>query len=254
MATKKKTTAKKKKKTAVKKKRRVSAAAKPKVTKNYLMMILDESGSMQSIQQQAINAFNEQVQTVKKFKNDMEVATSLIVFSDDARVWLDAVSLDKVPELGTGNYIPNGSTAMYDAVGKALETLQKKPDINDPNVTVLVLVISDGEENASKIYNSERISGMVSALTATGRWTFTYAGANQDLTKVAKKLNIPLGNMSTFKSTAGGMSANNALRVNSTRDLYVGYTLGSTQTNAFYNADNAGLKKQVKEDDTKTTP
>lgn len=123
MATKKKTTAKKKKKTAVKKKRRVSAAAKPKVTKNYLMMILDESGSMQSIQQQAINAFNEQVQTVKKFKNDMEVATSLIVFSDDARVWLDAVSLDKVPELGTGNYIPNGSTAMYDAVGKALETL-----------------------------------------------------------------------------------------------------------------------------------
>lgn len=95
---------------------------------------------------------------------------------------------------------------------------------------------------------------MVSALTATGRWTFTYAGANQDLTKVAKKLNIPLGNTSAFRATAAGMSANNALRVNSTRDLYVGYTLGSTQTNAFYNADNAGLKKQVKEDDTKTTP
>lgn len=248
MATKKKQTAKKKKKTTVKKKRKTAAKAKPAVTKNYLMMILDESGSMSSIKQQAINAFNEQIQTVKKVKDKIDVAVSLVKFESDVSIVLDNVKIDSVEELNQTSYNPSGGTAMYDGVGKALELLKARPDINDEGVTVLVLIISDGEENSSKIYKSEQIAGMVSALQATGRWTFTYAGANQDLSKVSKSLGIPMGNMSVFQATAGGMSANNSLRSLSTQGLYASYSTGETQTTSFYN------QTQDKKDDDSTTP
>jgi hypothetical protein len=237
-------TVKKKKKVATKKtvlkktKKKTKVKAKLKIKKNYLMMVLDESGSMAGIKPQAISAFNEQVATARESKGKLEVAVSLVKFSDETKVVFNNVNINKVEDLNEETYTPNGFTAMYDGVGKAFEILNAQPDINDPNVTVLVLVISDGLENASKLYNSSKVADLVKQSQATGRWTFTYAGANQDLTQVAASLNIPLGNVTSFQASAAGMSANNVLRSNSSRRLYKGYTTCDTlSVQNFYSPD-----------------
>ena len=211
---------------------------KPKITKNYLMMVLDESSSMFNIKPQAISAFNEQIKTVKQNSNGIEVAVDLVKFSSEVSVVFQNEKLNKVEELTDKTYNPNTMTAMYDGVGKAIELLKSRSDINDPNVSVLMLIISDGEENTSRLWSAARVAEELKILQETGRWTVTYAGANQDLTKVSKSLGIPLGNTSMFKASADGMTASNSLRSIGTKDLYVSYsTQGVGSVANFYNSD-----------------
>lgn len=215
-------------------KRKTTAKAKIKIRKNYVMMVLDESGSMASLYGQAIGAFNEQIQTVKNAKGDLEVSVSLVKFANEAQNTFVNEPIDKVPELTMLNYRPNGGTAMYDGVGRAIELLKLQPDINDPDVTVLMLIISDGEENSSKIFKATQIGEMIKQLQTTGRWTFTYAGANQDLTKIKDTLFIPQGNMLSFDATPVGMAQNNSMRSVGTESLYASYAGGQSSVMNFY--------------------
>lgn len=234
---KKKVAVKKKKKTVTKKKKaKVALMAAPKVTKNYLMMVLDESSSMDYIKEQAISAFNEQIKSVKENTNGIEVVVDLVKFSSEVSVVFENQKIDTVQELTKETYNPNTMTSMYDGVGKAIELLKARPDINDPSVTVLMLIISDGQENTSRIWTAPKVAEQIKTLQATGKWTFTYAGANQDLSVISQTLNIPIGNTSAFAATAAGMNTNNSLRTKSTRELYTNYSLGSRSVSNFYNA------------------
>jgi hypothetical protein len=212
----------------------VKKAKKPAITKNYLMMVLDESSSMETIRDQAISAFNEQVKAVKATSGKIEVVVDLVKFSSEVSVVFQNEKLDTVKDLDRNTYTPNSMTAMYDGVGKAIELLKARPDINDPGVTVLMLIISDGAENCSRAWSSARVADELRALQATGKATVTYAGANQDLAHISQTLNIPYGNTSVFVASAAGMSANNVLRAQSTSQLYANYTLGETSVQSFY--------------------
>jgi hypothetical protein len=237
---------KKKKKKVVSKKKMVAKKVKRKpaktkkkavITKNYLMMVLDESTSMGSIKSQAISAFNEQIKTVKENSNGIEVVVDLVKFSSTVSVVFQNEKISKVKNLTEETYTPNSMTAMYDGVGKAIELLQARPDINDPNVSVLMLIISDGEENSSKYWSASKVAEQLKSLQATGRWTVTYAGANQDLGKISATLNIPLGNTVMFAASAAGMTANNSLRSVSTSKLYASYGAGGASVSSFYSPD-----------------
>lgn len=233
----------KKKKTAKKAKQPVSVTVnvtvnpvKPKVRKNYLMMVLDESSSMSSIKAQAISAFNEQVQTVRNSKGNLDVSVNLIKFASTASTVFTNQNVDSVQQLNGASYQPNGSTAMYDGVGAAVEFLKAQPDINDPDVTVLMVIISDGEENCSRLWSAGRVAEELKTLQATNRWTVTYAGANQDLAKISKSLNIPLGNTISFQATMDGMSLNNVTRNVATKSLYTSYSNNDVlSVQSFYN-------------------
>jgi hypothetical protein len=227
-----------KKAVAKKVKRKAAVKKKSVITKNYLMMVLDESSSMASMKPQAISAFNEQIKTVKENSNGIEVVVDLVKFSSEVSVVFQNEKLNKVKDLTENTYNPNTMTAMYDGVGKAIELLKSRSDINDPNVSVLMLIISDGEENTSKLWNAARVAEELKTLQATGRWTITYAGANQDLGKISATLNIPLGNTVLFAANAAGMTQNNALRSVSTSKLYASYSSGDViSTQAFYSPD-----------------
>ncbi len=229
------------KKAAVKKtKRKVTPTKKKKnkITKNYLMMVLDESSSMAAMKPQAISAFNEQVKTVKENTNGIEVVVDLVKFSSEVSVVFQNEKLGSVRDLTDSTYNPNTMTAMFDGVGKAIELLKSRSDINDPNVSVLMLIISDGEENSSKYWNAGKVAEELKTLQATGRWTVTYAGANQDLGKISSTLNIPLGNTVMFAATSAGMQANNSLRSASLKSLYTSYSAqGVGSVASFYSPD-----------------
>jgi len=78
--------------------------------------------------------------------------------------------------------------------------LKMKNEIEDTDDThYLIIIISDGEENASKEYDYDRIGSLIRRLQDTKRWTFVYIGANQDLSKLSNKMKIPSGNVSSLK-------------------------------------------------------
>ena len=166
------------------------------------LLILDESGSMQSIYRQALSGCNETIQTVraadKRHKNQCH-RFSLVAFnSTETRTVLDDVPIADVSDFSDEDYFPDACTPLFDAMGRALTTLERKVKDGD---RVLVTVITDGEENDSREYTLETIRAMTGRLRDEG-WTFIYMGANQDVDVVAARLDIR--NKLTFEATVTG--------------------------------------------------
>jgi uncharacterized protein YegL len=128
---------------------------------------------------------NETIQTIKnasKANPDQKQMFSFITFSGRAmgelpiRVKTYLEEITNVDEFPVTAYAPNGCTPLFDAMGIALTELEKK--VTDDDIA-LVTVITDGYENASRMYSQKAIQNLVSRLDERG-WVFTYIGANQD--------------------------------------------------------------------------
>lgn len=170
-------------------------------TRVFNLIILDESGSMHSIKKEAIDSVNETVQTIcsaEKKNEEQEHFISLVTFNDDVKKVYDCVPAIEVKELTSKNYCPNCSTALYDAMGMSLNELRNKVTDED---RVLVTIVTDGYENASKEYTGSAIKALVDELKGKG-WVFAYIGANQDVEKVASTISIT--NTMTFHTTSAG--------------------------------------------------
>lgn len=206
---------------------------------NLIAMVLDRSGSMAPVMDEAIGAFNDQIRTTREATEDqpIDVLVSLVTFAsevDEPVYW--NVPLHQVNEFTKADYIPGGWTAMRDAVGFTIDRLKQHPDIDDENTTVLVVIISDGAENNSREYSPEALAERVNACQDTNRWTFVYEGANQDLAKVSQATRIAKGNMLGFDATVQGMQQSGMLRQQSVTSYYRGVGTGEvTCSTNFYN-------------------
>jgi len=163
------------------------------------LIILDESGSMGTIKTTIIQGFNELVQTIqgteKQFP-EQEHFISLISFNGLGQKLIhfnDPAS--KLRQIDDKSYLPNASTPLFDAIGfsinKLKQSLQGKTKYN-----VLVTILTDGEENASKEFSGAYIKKLVEELKQN-RWTFTYIGTDHDVEKIAISLSI--NNTMVFK-------------------------------------------------------
>ena len=182
-------------------------------TRIFNLIIIDESGSMQSIKTAAIDSVNETIQTIRsaqKKHEDQEHYVSLVTFNDDVKTVYECVPVDEVKELTAETYQPDCCTALYDAMGISLNALRKKVAEDDK---VLVTVVTDGYENASKEYSGKAIKALVDELKAKD-WVFAYIGANQDVEAVAATISIT--NVMQFDATPLGTAAMGA-RVASAR-------------------------------------
>ena len=170
-------------------------------TRIFNLIIIDESGSMQSIKKQAIDSVNETIQTIRSAQTkheEQEHYVSLITFNDNVKTIYDCVQVSEVTELTSETYQPACCTALYDAMGFSVNVLRKKVAEVDK---VLVTVVTDGYENASKEYSGKAIKALVDELKAKG-WVFAYIGANQDVEAVAASISIT--NTMNFEATCVG--------------------------------------------------
>lgn len=175
-------------------------------------IVLDRSSSMDSIRAETISGTNEQFDTLRK--SDDAANTHVVAFSfnqkvspiftkkrdADGKALPELIPVADLEDLSVSNYLPSGMTAMLDGVGDCIEFLSKEAR---PVDDVVVVVISDGAENASQRFTSEKIASQVKELQEAG-WNFTYIGANQDLTVVQQSLNLHQGNTLTWQATADG--------------------------------------------------
>ncbi len=171
----------------------------------HVALILDRSGSMESCRDETIGGFNEYAQQVRATaaQEGLQVRLTLTVFNHEVRVPLFEQPLTRLHPMSRKYYVPSGSTAMLDAVGETIDRLERD-GTGIADTSVLVCIISDGHENASQRYSYADVAERIQRLTATERWTFTYMGANQDLSVVSDRLNIPVANTASYAATEAG--------------------------------------------------
>ena len=173
--------------------------------KIYNLIVLDASGSMYSIRNEAIAGVVETIQTIRvaqEENEEQEQLFSLVVFNGKriATVY-DRMPITKVPDFSEKDYRPSDNTPLYDAMGDAITNLNRYLNEDD---NALVTIITDGYENASMEWNHQRISQLVEDLKKKN-WLFTYIGANQDALAVAKGMGID--HSMNFNSNVEGTKA-----------------------------------------------
>lgn len=171
-----------------------------------ITVILDQSGSMASLAKDTIGSYNAFVKEQKAVTG--EAALTLALFDDRYDLIHDAIPLQEVPELTEVVYKPRGSTALLDAMGKTIDAMGHKfasmKEENRPE-KILVMLISDGEENASSDYKHDRIKEMVSHQQDKYKWEFIFVGAsNVDSFSVASSMGVSKGNTYSYIPSAAG--------------------------------------------------
>lgn len=171
--------------------------------RTYYHLVLDRSGSMSSCIEQTICGVNQQIRRIKEISErfpDQELVTSLSLFNHNVlQVWT-RVSANKLSELLYSDYRPDGTTALLDALGITINSLKQSvgDEIEADEATVVVVVITDGYENASREFTHDQVASTIRELESTGKWTFSYMGATLDAVSIAENLNIKKGNAMYF--------------------------------------------------------
>ena len=156
-----------------------------------IVFILDRSGSMSGLEQDTIGGFNSMIQKQKQSKISAFVST--VLFNNTAMVLHDRIKLSDVPEMTTNDYQVGGMTALLDAIGSSIHHISnihkyaRKEDV--PTKTMFVIT-TDGQENASKIYNLAKVKAMIEEQINKYDWEFIFLGANIDAITVGRNMGI----------------------------------------------------------------
>lgn len=157
-----------------------------------IVFVIDESGSMGSSRNDVIGGFNAFIDGQKKEKEG-DVNVSLYTFSSDVKTVFSNRNIAEVPNLTEESYHPGGSTSLNDAVGKAInETgseLAAMDEAERPSV-VMMVIMTDGEENTSKEFKSSQIRDMIKHQTDKYNWKFIYLGTDITTTRMADDMGI----------------------------------------------------------------
>ena len=176
-------------------------------TRIFNLIILDESGSMQLIKEEAINGVNETVQTIlhaQQKHKEQEHFVSLVTFNIDTRTIWECIPATEIKEISRTDYYPNCSTALYDAMGMSLNALL--PHVA-PNDKILVTIVTDGEENASVEFTYKKIKKLIERQKERG-WEFIFLGANIDAIGEASKLGIEAERAVQYHADSEGTQVN----------------------------------------------
>lgn len=185
--------------------------------KTNIAFILDKSGSMGSVCEAAISGFNEYVNTLRFSKEDYNFSATL--FDTKVQDFCLNQPINAVPALSSLTYRPDGGTALYDAVCSTVKRMQGEPSGLAEKILSffrpmkpteasegmnIVVILTDGQENASTMYNGNDFKKLVESLQATGKWKFVFLGANQDAWANAKQWGFTQDAVSNFNSTVRG--------------------------------------------------
>lgn len=173
-----------------------------------ITIVLDRSGSMQSIKHDTIGGFNAFLAAQKAVGGKATI--SLVQFDDQYDVVYAALDLSQAPDLTPQTFVPRGATALLDAIGRTInETgvrLARMRDIDRPSQVIFV-ILTDGEENSSQEFRAAQINQMIQHQRDVYQWSFVFLGANQDAINTADQLGIQSGQAMTYAASPVGTRA-----------------------------------------------
>jgi Mg-chelatase subunit ChlD len=165
-----------------------------------IWFLLDRSGSMEVIAEYVVQGFDEFIAEQRKEKG--EATMTLVQFDgeDTHDVLVDAEPLDRVRSIA-GRFTPRGMTPLYDAIALLLDRAEAhlRQSGGEP-ADQLVVIMTDGLENASRRWTTEAIFERIAGLRKSG-WTFVFLGANQDSYATGSAMGVVAGNTSNFTAS-----------------------------------------------------
>jgi uncharacterized protein YegL len=166
-----------------------------------IAFILDQSGSMDSIKAGTLEGVNAFLDQQKRENAAYPVRFSLTLFSTKIEARHSSAPVTDVPSLSETTYLPDGGTALLDAIGMTIDSLGKRlaetPEAERP-AKVIVAIMTDGEENSSRIFSWDQISEKIKHQTDVYKWEFLFMGANQDAIATASRMNISRESSATY--------------------------------------------------------
>lgn len=179
----------------------------PKKDLTEIVFILDRSGSMNAIKTDAIGGFNTFVDEQKKVPG--EALMTLCIFNHEYQLLYTGKRLNEVEKLTEQSYIPMGTTALLDAIGRTIDDVGNRfsamSDEQRPE-KVVIGIMTDGLENSSSDYSREMIKSKITHQRDVYKWEFIFLGANQDAFAEAGKLGISPNLTFNYAATPDGTS------------------------------------------------
>ena len=177
-------------------------ASEPRVALVHISFLIDRSGSMQPFRRDVVGGFNGFV--AEHRERPRKCALTLVQFDSNApfEVIHDAVDIHDVPDLTVERYQPRGATPLLDALGRLVEYADASLKRHGREEDQIVVVYSDGRENASRSWSRERLFMAITERKRKG-WTFVFLGANQDYAE-ARRMGIDDGSVQDFAADRRG--------------------------------------------------
>jgi Mg-chelatase subunit ChlD len=169
-----------------------------------IVCIIDRSGSMESIQDDAIGGFNAFLAAQKALPD--EARLTLVLFDHEYDLLYDSVPIRDVKPLTAETYVPRGKTALFDAIGRSIGTVHTRRAANAGG-PVIVCVLTDGQENASTEYRQAQISDIIRRHREELGWEFVFIAANQDAFATAERMSIARDSAVAFAATGVGVQS-----------------------------------------------
>jgi uncharacterized protein YegL len=148
-----------------------------------IVILLDESGSMDDIKTEIIKSLNNFIKEQKQVKSEKQCKFSLIKFNHNINRIVQNKKIEEVTLLMPEDYNPNGRTALYDAIGSTIDRYKNMKDL-------LMVIVTDGEENASTDYKSHEINSMIENKKKYDGWTYVYLSNDLKTQKQGNNIGI----------------------------------------------------------------
>jgi len=180
-----------------------------KTTITELVYILDRSGSMSGLETDTIGGYNGMLKKQKAEPGTAFVTT--VLFDDSYELLHDRVNIRELSPITEKEYFVRGSTALLDAVGNTISRIgndQKHADEARRADKVMIVIITDGMENASREYTYHRIMDMIDRQKSRYGWEFLFLGANIDAVATAAKFGISSDRAANYHSDSKGTQLN----------------------------------------------
>jgi uncharacterized protein YegL len=205
----------------------------------HAIFVQDHSGSMNmstangTRAELAMSNYNEQLDKIKRESSEIETIISIIEFDDRIMKQVEPARVDIVEPMT--DWWCGGSTALRDAIGMAIN-VGKKTLSNDSNVdqSVLVIILTDGEENDSREWSDEQIRKEIKHLEDSGLWTFTFMGGELQAQEAISKMGFLSTNTAAFANTAEGFKMSSEKTMSGLNKYYMARKVGETQVKDFF--------------------
>lgn len=172
-----------------------------------LIFILDRSGSMGGYEEATLNGYNEMLQKQQALPGTARLTT--VLFSDDMQVLYERIPLADVQPLTENEYVTGGCTALLDAMGSTILRIhqgQQDTPTEGRAKHIIVVIITDGYENASVEYSFKQIHDLITRQKEQYGWEFIFMGANMDAVKEARNFGIQADRAVTYHQDLEGIT------------------------------------------------
>jgi len=174
-----------------------------------IVFILDRSGSMSGLEADTIGGFNSMIEKQKKAEGEALIST--VLFDNTSEVIHDRVSVQNIKPMTDEDYMVRGCTALLDAIGGAIHhigNVHKYARAEDVPEHTMFVITTDGMENASRHYDSEKVKKMIERQKEKYGWEFLFLGANIDAVETARHFGISEDRAVNYHSDSEGTQLN----------------------------------------------